>query len=231
MSAQTGKPDTLSDTRLPTDELWAAAVETGERAFDGAIWDVRRESFGLPESPRPMTREFIAHTGAVAIAAVDSHGRLLLIRQYRHPVLAREWEIPAGLLDAPGEEPVAAAARELHEEADLHAANWSVLADMYTTPGSSSETIRIFLATGLSEVPADQRHQRADEELGITRSWVDLAAAREATAQGRILNATTQLAIAHLALIDGDYSRLRPASAPWPALDQVRAHGHARRVG
>jgi 8-oxo-dGTP pyrophosphatase MutT (NUDIX family) len=211
------------------DELEAAPVVESRIAYPGVIWDIRSETFTLPEAPRPMHREFTAHTSAVAIAAVDSQDRILLIRQYRHPVLAREWEIPAGLLDQAGESGQPAAARELYEEADLRAAEWSVLADQYTTPGSSSEVLRIFLARGLSAVPRAQQHAREDEELGIEKRWVDLSEAAAAVSAGGILNATCQLAVLHAERARAaGWAGLRPGDAPWPSLEHIRAAGHAR---
>lgn len=213
----------------PRDEPYSPPSAEVRTEFSGAIWDVRSERFTLPEASAPMTRQFIAHPGAVAIAAVDDQGRVLLIQQYRHPVLARDWEVPAGLLDVGGEGPVTAAARELYEEADLAAESWAVLADLYTSPGSSAETIRIFLARGLSPVPESERHERSDEELGIVKRWTPLSEALDAVTSGGVLNSTTQLAVMHAAAAHArGWEGLRPAGAPWPALEQIRAGDHAR---
>ncbi|MDR3202139.1 MAG: NUDIX hydrolase, partial [Bifidobacteriaceae bacterium] len=109
---------------------------------------------------RVVKREFAAHPGAVAVIALDSRGRVLLQRQYRHPVGFELWEPPAGLLDVEGEEPLAAARRELAEEADLLAGDWRRLADFFTTPGGCDERIRIYLARDLAPVPAAERFAR-----------------------------------------------------------------------
>lgn len=135
----------------------------------GRIWDVVRESFTYGDGS--ITREVVDHPGAVAILALDDDDRMLLIRQYRHPVRQRDWEIPAGLLDLAGEPPLTAAQRELGEEADLAATDWSVLAEFLNSPGGSSETIRIYLARGLSVLPAFERH---DEEADIEVAWAPL---------------------------------------------------------
>ncbi|WP_349828355.1 NUDIX hydrolase [Brevibacterium litoralis] len=192
-------------------EISASAV-----VHHGIVWDVVEETFTLPESPRPITREFVRHTGAVAVAAVDAADRILLIRQYRHPVRAREWEIPAGLLDIAGEPPWRGAARELAEEADLRAETWHVLADQLTSPGGLSESIRIYLARDVSAVEAT--FEREAEERGIEPAWVGLDTALAAVLDGRIQNATCQLAIlhAHHARARG-WTDLRPVDAPWPA--------------
>ena len=74
---------------------------------------------------------------------------------------------PAGLLDVDGEPAHLTAARELLEEADLVAGEWQLLLDHYASPGGSSESLRIFLARDLRDVPDDERHQRDAEELGM----------------------------------------------------------------
>ena len=85
---------------------------------------------------------------------------VLVIRQYRHPIGAEDWELPAGLIDVEGEEPVLTAQRELAEEADLRASAWEELVSLTSSPGGLDEVITIFLATGLSDVPKEQRHER-----------------------------------------------------------------------
>jgi ADP-ribose pyrophosphatase len=136
---------------------------------DGRVWNVVTETFDYNGSP--ITREVVDHPGAVAVLALDDQERVLLIRQYRHPVRSRDWEIPAGLLDVDGEPPFEAAKRELAEEADLKADRWDVLADFMNSPGGSNEMIRIYLAREVSEVPA---FDRTDEEADIEVRWVPL---------------------------------------------------------
>lgn len=173
----------------------AREVDVHDRhtAFDGAIWSVQRETFELGEDR--LTREFVDHPGAVAVVALDEENRVCLIRQYRHPVRAELWEIPAGLLDVAGESLEDAARRELAEEADLRAEDWSVLIDHYPTPGSSSESIRIFLARGLHEVPEEERHQREAEEAHMVRRWVDLDELVRAALNGGLRNANTLIGV------------------------------------
>ncbi|MBD8021459.1 NUDIX domain-containing protein [Brevibacterium gallinarum] len=215
------------------DEFAPAEVTASETAFRGYVWDVLRETFSLPESEEPLTRDFVQHTGAVAVAAIDAQDRILLIQQYRHPVLCRDWEIPAGLLDVPGEEPLHAAQRELGEEADLHAGQWHLLADQLSTPGGVSETLRIFTARELSAVPEAERHLRDGEENGIVPVWIPLTEAVEAVLAGRITNGTAALAILHAehARTRG-WENMRPADEPWPARDvQLRTRGTRTRTG
>lgn len=197
------------------DEFVHPTVESSSVVFDGAVWDVVEESFVLPGTDIRLRRDLVAHPGAVGIAAVDDEGRILLIRQYRHPLRVFDWEVPAGLLDQPGENPAQAAARELAEEADLAATQWHVLADMMNSPGGSAEVLRVFLARGLSRLPVQARH---DEESLIELRWVDLDEALTAVLSGAITNATTCLAILHCANHAATgFTHVRPVDTPWAA--------------
>lgn len=206
------------------DEFVDPDIEDSQDVFHGKVWDVKRDTFRLPESDRPIVRDYVDHPGAVAIAAIDSQDRILLIQQYRHPIRARDWEVPAGLLDKPGEDPAVAAARELGEEAELRASDWHVLADQISSPGGMNETLRIYLARQLRPVPEGERFARDDEESGIVPRWTPLDEAFAAVRAGRLGNATTQLAVlhAHAARAD-DWKDLRPVDAPWPARDHLRS--------
>ena len=139
---------------------------------------------------------------------------MLLLRQYRHPVRAELWEIPAGLLDVEDEEPVVAAQRELAEEADLKADRWDALVDYFTSPGGSTEPIRVFLARDLA--PTGTAFARSDEEAGIEAAWVGLDEAVAAVLDGRIHNpnSVAGLLAAHAARA-GRWASLRPAASPW----------------
>lgn len=192
-------------------------VLSREVAFHGHIWDVLSETFELAEGSEQLTREYIAHPGAVAVVVLDEAGRVLLLRQYRHPVRASQWEIPAGLLDIEGEDFQLAAARELAEEADLRASDWKVLLDVNNSAGSSSEAVRIYLAQGISEVPEAERHVRTAEEAEITLRWVPLAEAVSAALSGGLhsFSAISGVLAAAAAQSTG-FQQLRAANAPWP---------------
>lgn len=82
-----------------TPEEWRV---NGERtSFAGRIWDIRSEEVVMPDGAVAV-RDYMAHPGAVGVLALDEQRRALLVRQYRHPVRHRLWELPAGLLDVPG---------------------------------------------------------------------------------------------------------------------------------
>lgn len=173
-------------------DVWdPAEVIESETAFEGLVWNVAREKARFGSGT--ITREFLAHSGAVAVLAFDDRGRVLVINQYRQPIRSRDWEIPAGLLDVPGESPLLAAQRELAEEADLVAAEWSVPITFHPSPGGSDEVIHLFEARGLSAAPTS--HERTDEEAEIVLRWVSLDEAVEAVLAGRVHNAVLIVAV------------------------------------
>src|SRR5690606_21006064 len=161
-----------------------AEVLASSRVYAGRVWDVRRERFLF--GGHELERDFVEHPGAVAVLARDADDRVLLINQYRHPVRSRDWELPAGLLDVVGEDPLLAAQRELAEEADLVADSWEELVTFATSPGGSDEVIRIFEARGVA--PAPEVFARSGEEAELVVRWAPLAEVVEAALAGRLRN-------------------------------------------
>ena len=205
------------------DEPAVLQVRSSSTVHHGMIWDVRRDEVDLGDG-QTVTREVVDHTGAVGVVVLDARDRVLLLRQYRHPVRSYLWEPPAGLLDVAGEDPQAAAARELAEEADLVADEWHVLVDFYNSPGGSTEAFRCYLARGVREVPVGERHQREHEERDMARAWVDLSEARDLGLAGRLHNPTTVCGVlAAAAAREAGWATLRPADAPWPDRSPGRA--------
>ncbi len=146
----------------------------------GRIFRVMRERVRLP-SGLVQDLELVEHPGAVAIAALDASGNLLLVRQYRHATGSWLLEIPAGRLE-PGEEPFQAARRELEEETGHRAAQWSELGRFFPAPGFCSELMTLFLAADLEPVVSGRRPKDVDEELELERlpPAAVLASARDA---------------------------------------------------
>ncbi|MCL2455099.1 MAG: NUDIX hydrolase [Micrococcales bacterium] len=162
-----------------------------ETVFEGRIFDVVRDQVDLGVAT--VVRDYMAHPGAVVVIALDDEERVLLLSQYRHPVRRVLWEPPAGLLDVAGESELAAAVRELAEEADLRAASWYRLAQMYASPGGSSEHITIFLARDLS--PAPQPFARTDEEAAMVPVWLPLDEAVAGVLSGRLESPSTAIGV------------------------------------
>ena len=205
----------------PADRFVPAPVTATETVHSGRVWDVVRDTVDLSAAglgTGQVVREYQRHPGAVGVLALDDEGRVLLLSQYRHPVGHVLHELPAGLLDVPGEDPAAAAARELAEEADLRAGTWHVLLDWYFSPGGSDEAFRLFLARDLSPVPEDERHVRSEEEAGMVATWLPLEEARDAVLAGALHNPGTVTGLlAGWAAREAGWATLRPADAPWPS--------------
>ncbi len=206
-----------------SDELSPRELIGRETVYEGRIWNVVHDTVQLSDDGSCIERDYIVHPGAVSILALDERERVLLVNQYRHPVGMRLWELPAGLLDVAGEPPLEGAKRELWEEADRTAESWAVLTDVFLSPGSSSEALRIFLARDVNLAPEGQRHERTDEEAEIITRWVPLDEAVAAVLDGRIHNPSAVVGLlAAFAARASNYSTLRPADSAFDAHPGLR---------
>lgn len=174
------------------DEVWP--LQDSARVFDNDFVSLSVDRLTAPDG-QTLSRTVLHHQGAVGILAIDEDDRVMVVDQYRHAVGRRMFELPAGILDIAGESPVAAAARELSEEADLVAERWSPLLTMYASPGCSTERWEVFVATGLSATPSQQRTIRADEEADMRQLWIDLDDLVEAALSSRIGDSMTISAV------------------------------------
>jgi 8-oxo-dGTP pyrophosphatase MutT (NUDIX family) len=165
-----------AEGELLRDEPAAPEVTSSETVFEGAVWNVVRDTVDYNGSP--MVREYV-------------------IQQYRHPIRSRDWELPAGLLDAEGESKLDAAKRELMEEADLQATTWDELVSFHTSPGGNDEMVTVYRATGVSAT--EGAFDRSDEEADIVTRWVSLDEVVEGVLAGRLHNSI--LSIAALAAV------------------------------
>lgn len=183
-----------------SDELRDSAehpeIVSTETVYNGAVWDVAKETFHYGEGE--LTRDYVNHPGASAVVAVNDSGEVLLLRQYRHPVRSRNWELPAGLLDVPGEDPVECAHRELAEEADYRADEMIHLSTLNVSPGGSNETINIYLARGLH--PVEHDYVKTGEEADLEVRFWPLDKAVDAAMSGLMRNqiSVTGILMAHV---------------------------------
>ncbi len=218
-----------------SEEWTGPVVDSGESLpvlgrhprFEGFVWSVVSDDVDFGGTV--ARRDLIVHPGAVAVIALDDHERVLLIRQYRHPVGRWLFEPPAGLLDATDEPAWRTAERELLEEAGYEAARWDVLLDLYTSPGGLSEAIRIYLARGLTPAADGRPHTGEAEEAHLPRAWVPLDEARDLVLSGAVGSPTAVSGIlaAWTSRASG-WASLRPADAPWPARDGLLATERVR---
>lgn len=187
------------------------ATVASETVYSGAILALRLDQVAMPGGS-VAEREVVEHYGAVAVAALDADDRLVLIRQYRHPIGERLLELPAGLIDKPGEDPLTAAKRELAEETGLAASKWSVLVDIALSPGFTDEALRIYLAEDLADTHRDEPEL---EEADIAMVHLSVDDAVQATLAGEIVNATAVAGVLALATARSTGATLRAADAPW----------------
>jgi 8-oxo-dGTP pyrophosphatase MutT (NUDIX family) len=177
----------------------------------GKIFALRADQVRMPGG-KIVTREIIENFGAVAIVAMDDDGRIPMVYQYRHPFGRRLWELPAGLLDVDGEAPHLSAARELREEVGLQAETWQLLVDLDSAPGFSDESVRVYLATGLTEVGRPESH---DEEADMTVEWYSLAEAVRRVFSGEIVNSLAVAGVLAAYAVSEGIAEPRPVNAPW----------------
>jgi ADP-ribose pyrophosphatase len=191
---------------------------SSNRIFTGRVISLRSDEVSMPDGS-VATRDVVEHPGAVAIVALDDQNRVVLVEQYRQPIGHTLVELPAGLLDVEGESALTGAQRELFEEAALRASSWRVLVDLHTSPGMTDEAIRIFLARGLSDVPAEDRFAPEHEEVGMTVSRLSLDAAIERVLAGELTNAAACAGIlaAGAARAGHGFDALRAADSSWAA--------------
>ncbi|KQX54938.1 MULTISPECIES: NUDIX hydrolase [unclassified Streptomyces] len=198
-----------------TPEEWRVVATT--TPFKGNKTSVRTDDVVMPDGT-VARRDYQVHPGSVAVLALDEQDRVLVLRQYRHPVRQKLWEIPAGLLDVPGENPLHAAQRELYEEAHVKAEDWRVLTDVYTTPGGCDEAVRIFLARGIAEAEGE-RFEVSEEEADMELARVPLPELVRGVLAGELHNNCLVVGVLSLAAARAGegLEALRPAEAAWPA--------------
>jgi 8-oxo-dGDP phosphatase len=198
-----------------TDVVQEWPVISSAELVRGRLVTVRTDKVRMP-GHQLAERDVVVHPGAVAVLALDDAQQVLLIRQYRHPVGRLLWEIPAGLRDVAGEPPWATARRELLEEAGYRAREWRILADYYSSPGFSTERLRVFLARDLELVPPAERDFVPEgEEAYLLTAWLPLDEAVRKVFAGELHNGVAALGIlAGYAARSEGFDRLRPADAP-----------------
>jgi 8-oxo-dGTP pyrophosphatase MutT (NUDIX family) len=192
-------------------------VVGSQHHYRGWVIDVHTDEVRMPDGTIAK-RDVVDHPGAVAVLALDEHDNVVMVRQYRHPVREHLLELPAGLLDLEGEDALTAAKRELHEEAAITALEWWVLLDLHTSPGMTSEAIRVYLARGLISVPDDERFTAAHEEITMTVEYIALDQAVAMALSGELTNGPAVAGVLAAQIVRSqNWASLRPADALWAA--------------
>ncbi|GBG38663.1 NUDIX domain-containing protein [Mycobacterium montefiorense] len=201
---------------------------SSETLYTGNIFALRRDQVRMPGG-NVAAREVVEHYGAVAVVAMKDDHSIAMVYQYRHSFGRRLLELPAGLLDIAGEPPHLSAARELEEEVGLRADTWQLLIDVDTAPGYSDESVRVYLATGLTEV---QRPESHDEEADMTMRWVPIEEAARLAFNGEVVNSIAVAGILAAHAVATGFVRPRPVDTPWqdkPGAFAAHKAGRARQ--
>jgi ADP-ribose pyrophosphatase len=188
----------VRDVGLLHDRPGDSTVTGSQVSFSGHVWNVVTDDVILSNGD-VVQRDVVRHPGAVAVIALDEDSHVVLVEQYRHPMMARMWEAPAGLRDVDGEPALVTAQRELAEEAGLQAQQWTPLLELALTPGGSDEIIAVFLAEDLSTCEVADFVPEG-EEADIVVGRFPLQEVIEAVLAGRIRNATLACAVLALGL-------------------------------
>jgi 8-oxo-dGDP phosphatase len=181
----------------PADSPESWPVEDSTDLFrDDWVMALRADLVRRPDDPDGETfrRLVLEHPGAAVVLALDEQDRVLCLRQYRHAARRRFVELPAGLRDVDGEDPLEVARRELREEAGLEAGNWVELTSTYSSPGISSELMHFYLARDLTAVDRGDfvpEHEEADMET----VWIAFEDLHAAALDGRLRDAPMVLAV------------------------------------
>jgi len=191
-------------------ERWP--VESSEDLFrDDWVVALRADHVRRPGDPdgEPFRRLVLEHPGAVVVLAVDDDGQACLLRQYRHPAGRQFVELPAGLLDVPGEDPETTARRELREEVGLEATEWTHLGSFHSSPGISEEVMHFYLAQGLRDADrGDFTPVHEEAEMEVFRAPFEGLV--EAVLDGRVSDAP--VALAALLVVGRAFDDRGPAS-------------------
>jgi 8-oxo-dGTP pyrophosphatase MutT (NUDIX family) len=190
----------------------AYEVLASEEIYRGRIISLRKDTVAMPGGGQSV-REVVHHPGAVGIVAIDDQDRVVMLRQYRHPVGDHLWELPAGLRDIDGEPPVETARRELAEEVQLAAERWSLLTTQYPSPGFCDELVLLYLAEGLSAADLPDGFTAEHEELDMTVERVPLDQAVQWVFDGTVRNSLAVIGLLAAAQLRAGSPRLRPLDA------------------
>ncbi len=177
-------------------------VESTQSIYDGKIIKVEKWQVTLPDG-RPAQREVVRHVGAAAVVPVDARGYVTLVRQHRVVIDTVTFEIPAGKLDYPGEDPLACARRELSEETGYSARTWRKLVDAVATPGYCTERIAVYLATDLTRHAA-----HTDDDEFLSAASIPLSEAVERVLRGEFPDMKTSLGILMAHYVLGEVKHL-----------------------
>jgi len=163
--------------------------------FKGRILTLVEETLSWPNGTQSV-HAIVRHPGAVVVLPQAADGSLLILRQYRHAIGREILEFPAGTLNI-GEDPLACTKRELIEETDFAASQWTPLGVSLPAPGFCDEVQHFFLAQGLTP----QVGQPDDDEV-ISVEQISVAEFERLLSSGELIDGKS-MAIYARALLSG----------------------------
>lgn len=163
------------------------------KVFEGRVFSVQIETVTLPKGGR-FDAEIVRHPGSVVLVPVTDDDRIVLVRQYRHPIGRWVWELPAGSLER-GEDPASAAARECQEEIGLIPGRVEKLGSLFPTPGYCDEEMNFYRLTQLRPPGEGDAAAHADEDEDIEAKAFTIDEMRAMIGRGDIVDMKTVAAI------------------------------------
>lgn len=160
-------------------------IKQTEKIFSGHVFDIEVDRIEY-ESGNNSRRETVIHPGGAVVVAVKPNGKIILVKQFRHPFKDFIYELPAGKLDK-NEDPISCAKRELIEETGYRAENMSKLGKIYTSPGYCSEILHIYLAENL--ILGEHEREEGEEDMELLDFSIDEI--EEMIISGKIVDAKT----------------------------------------
>ncbi len=202
----------MADPATTEEPAHEFALLASEEVYAGRVISLRRDTVAMPGGGESV-REVVHHPGAVGVVALDDEDRIVLLRQYRHPMREHLWELPAGLRDVDGEPPVETARRELAEEVGLAAERWSLLITQHPSPGFCDELVYLYLAEGLTDIGKPLEFVVEHEEADMTVERIPLADAVQQVFDGTIRNSLAIIGVLAAAQHRTTGAPLRPDDA------------------
>ena len=166
-------------------------ITDSKTTYEGKLITIRVDKLSR-DGGKQFVREIAEVSDSVAISAIDQQQRILLIRQYRHPMKRPVWEIPAGRIDNLEEDPKDTALRELREEADVLAEKIQLMTVFGNSVGWTTERTYVYIAHDLKGTTEYERH---NEEIDIEKIWIPIEEAQNMVADGSIDDSKTIIGI------------------------------------
>ena len=161
-----------------------------EKLLETGYFTLRSDKLRLPDGSVKDPYYVLERPDAAIIFPVTDNGEVVLVRQYRPPLETMELGLPAGLVEK-GEEPLAAARRELSEETGYAGGAWEPLGQIASSPSLKDNWAYLFLARDVAETSAPD----PDEHELVEVVRVPVGELRELVRAGEIVSSSGVAAV------------------------------------